>query len=270
MRLRAISWFCGLVLGVNAAFALEVELAYIGDPADAVYSGVSQGLEEANLQGQFLGQRYRLTSFAPGERNRAPSSQAAVLLAALEDSELVELGEAAPGRAVFDLASGSDALRQRCLPNLLHILPSTRMKADALAQWQRLHPESRAQVQAWHPDFTKYAAEQLNRRYRKAQGRDMDDRAWAGWAAVKMVADSVARLGTAEATPLLDYLKTELAFDGQKGVTMSFRKNGQLRQMLLIVEGPRIVGEAPVKGVVDPTDLDSLGPVDCATSSDSS
>ena len=270
MRLRAISWFCGLALGANAAFALEVELAYIGDPADAVYSGVSQGLEEANLQGQFLGQRYRLTSFAPGELNRAPASQAAVLLAALEDSELVELGERAPGRAVFDLGSESDALRARCLPNLLHILPSTRMKADALAQWQRLHPESRAQVQAWHPDFTKYAAEQLNRRYRKAQGRDMDDRAWAGWAAVKMVADSVARLGTAEATPLLDYLKTALAFDGQKGVTMSFRKNGQLRQMLLIVEGPRIVGEAPVKGVVDPTDLDSLGPVDCATSSDSS
>ncbi|MDQ3775994.1 MAG: hypothetical protein M3461_17375 [Pseudomonadota bacterium] len=88
----------------------------------------------------------------------------------------------------------------------------------------------------------------------------MDDRAWAGWAAVKMVADSVARLGRAEATPLLDYLKTALAFDGQKGVTMSFRKNGQLRQMLLIVEGPRIVGEAPVKGVVDPTHLDSLGP----------
>lgn len=270
MRLLAISWFCGLALGANVAFALEVELAYIGDPADAAYSGVSQGIEEANLQGQFLGQRYRLTSFAPGERNRAPSSQAAVLLAALDDRELVELGERAPGRAVFDLASGSDALRQRCLPNLLHILPSTRMKADALAQWQRLHPESRAQVQAWHSDFTKYAAEQLNRRYRKAQGRDMDDRAWAGWAAVKMVADSVARLGTAEATPLLDYLKTALAFDGQKGVTMSFRKNGQLRQILLIVEGPRIVGEAPVKGVVDPTDLDSLGPVDCATSSDSS
>lgn len=270
MSLRVIFWFFCLALGANAAPALEVELAYIGDPADAVYSGVSQGIEEANLQGQFLGQRYRLTSFAPGERNRAPSSQAAVLLAALEDSELVELAERAPGRAVFDLGSGSDALRARCLPNLLHVLPSIRMKADALAQWQRLHPESRAQVQAWHPNFTKYAAEQLNLRYRKAQGRDMDDRAWAGWAAVKMVADSVARLGRAEATPLLDYLKTDLAFDGQKGVTMSFRKNGQLRQMLLIVEGPRIVGEAPVKGVVDPTDLDSLGPVDCATSSDSS
>lgn len=248
MRLRATTGLFWLALGANAAPALGVELAYIGDPADAVYSGVSQGLEEANVQGQFLGQRYRLTRFAPGELDRASASQAALLLAALEDRELVELGERAPGRAVFNLGSGSDALRQRCLPNLLHILPSTRMKADALAQWRRLHPESRAQVQAWHPDFTKYAAEQLNRRYRKAQGRDMDNRAWAGWTAVKMVADSVARLSTAEATPLLDYLKTDLAFDGQKGVTMSFRKNGQLRQMLLIVEGPRIVGEAPVKG----------------------
>jgi len=220
----------------------------------AALAGVSEG--DADL----LKQAFNIKTVGDLGRNKYFKTAAA----------LVELAERAPGRAVFDLGSGSDALRARCLPNLFHVLPSIRMKADALAQWRRLHPESRAQVQAWHPNFTKYAAEQLNLRYRKAQRRDMDDRAWAGWAAVKMVADSVARLDTAEASPLLDYLKTDLAFDGQKGVTMSFRKNGQLRQMLLIVEGPRIVGEAPVKGVVDPTDLDSLGPVDCATSSDSS
>ncbi|MGH8564737.1 MAG: ABC transporter substrate-binding protein [Gammaproteobacteria bacterium] len=209
---------------------------------------MSQGLEEANLQGQFLGQRYRLTSFVPGEIDRAPASQAAVLLAALGDSELVKLGQLAPGRAVFDLGSESDTLRARCLPNLLHILPSTRMKADALAQWQHLHPGSRARVQAWHPNFTKYAAEQLNQRYRKAQGRDMDDRAWAGWAAVKMVADPVARLGTAEATPLLDYLKTDLAFDGQKGVTMSFRKKRAVAPDALDRGGPAHRGRGPGQG----------------------
>ena len=40
---------------------------------------------------------------------------------------------------------------------------------------------------------------------------------------------------------------------------MSFRETGQLRQPLLLVDGDRIVGEAPVRGVVDTTYLDSLG-----------
>jgi len=40
---------------------------------------------------------------------------------------------------------------------------------------------------------------------------------------------------------------------------MSFRDTGQLRQTLLLVENGEIVAEAPVRGVVDPDDLDSLG-----------
>ena len=91
----------------------------------------------------------------------------------------------------------------------------------------------------------------------------MDDRAWAGWAALKMLADSVARIQNAEPAKLLDYLKTKLVFDGQKGVTMKFRATGQLSQILLIIENGKPVGEAPVKGVVDPLDLDSLGAVEC-------
>ncbi len=259
--------FCGLLALASCASpalatpgaAREIELAYIGDAADPAYGGVSQGLEEANLQGQFLGQRYRLTIFKPGAIREAANSKALAVLATLKDADLVRLAAMDPQRAVFDLGSESDAIREKCAPNLLHVLPSAKMKADALAQWHRLHPESRAEARAWHPEFTKYAAEQLNRRFRKAQGRDMGDPAWAAWAAVKMIADSVARMNTAEPARLLHFLKTELAFDGQKGVTMSFRPNGQLRQILLIVEGARIVGEAPVKGMVDATDLDSIG-----------
>ncbi len=243
--------------------AREIELAYIGEVSVPAYLGVSQGLEEANLQGRFLGQRYRLTAFETAALDRVQAGKAVAILAALPDDQLVKLAERAEERAVFDLGSESDPLRQKCLPNLLHILPSAAMKADALAQWRRLHPESKAEAKAWHPAFTKYAAEQLNRRFRKAQGRDMDDPAWAGWAAVKMIADSVARMDAVEPAALLRYLRTDLSFDGQKGVTMSFRNDGQLRQILLLVEGPRILGEAPVKGVVDATDLDSLGAAAC-------
>ena len=62
---------------------------------------------------------------------------------------------------------------------------------------------------------------------------------------------------------LLEYLKNELTFDGQKGSNMNFRKNGQLRQLILLVENDKIITEAPVRGVAKPPTLDSLGILDC-------
>ena len=53
-------------------------------------------------------------------------------------------------------------------------------------------------------------------------------------------------------------------FDGIKGVPQSFRPNGQMRQRLLLVDdNGKIVAEAPIRGVVDGNDLDTLGQVSC-------
>ncbi|MGH8507426.1 MAG: ABC transporter substrate-binding protein [Gammaproteobacteria bacterium] len=239
------------------AAPIEVHLHYAGVPGHAAFLGVTQGLDEANLQGRFLGQRYAL------DFERDARARPAAILAVLEDRALVTLAGQHPGIPVFNLSSETDALRFNCMANLLHVLPSREMKRDALAQWRKLHPDSEARVQAWHPDFKKYSAEQLSKRFLKARGRAMDDAAWAGWAAVKLLSDSVARLGVAEPERLLAYIRTQLAFDGQKGIDMSFRSNGQLRQPLFLVEGGKVVGEAPVKGVVDIEDLDSLGSSAC-------
>ena len=46
---------------------------------------------------------------------------------------------------------------------------------------------------------------------------------------------------------------------------MSFRDTGQLRQPLLLVAGDHVLGEAPVRGVVEIEDLDSLGATHCAS-----
>ena len=46
---------------------------------------------------------------------------------------------------------------------------------------------------------------------------------------------------------------------------MSFRVTGQLRQPLLLVENGKLLNEeAPVRGVVDPDDYDSLGITGCS------
>ncbi|MGH8471523.1 MAG: ABC transporter substrate-binding protein [Gammaproteobacteria bacterium] len=247
-----------LIMLIRTAMAapIEIRLHYVGAREEAAFLGVTQGLEEANLQGRFLGQRYVLDVEDAQARPTA-------ILAALEEEALVAVAGRHPGIPVFNLSSDTDALRAKCLANLLHVIPSREMKRDALAQWRKLHPDSEARAQAWHPEFKKYSAEQLSKRFFKARGQAMDDGAWAGWAAVKLLSDSVARLDAAEPESLLDYIKTRLAFDGQKGIDMNFRPNGQLRQPLLLVEGGKIVGEAPVKGVVDIEDLDSLGSSTC-------
>jgi ABC transporter substrate binding protein (PQQ-dependent alcohol dehydrogenase system) len=116
---------------------------------------------------------------------------------------------------------------------------------------------------AWHSTFEKYAAAQLNKRYRDSFATPMVDEAWAGWAAVKIVSDTVARTQSAAPAALREALRGAIAFDGQKGVEMDFRADGQLRQPLLLIHEDTVVGEAPVRGVAEVEDLDSLGTGAC-------
>ena len=146
-------------------------------------------------------------------------------------------------------------------PNLLNISISQQMKQDALAQWLAKHPGSKAHVQSWHESFRKFAASQLNSRFTKASGIIMDDDSWAGWAAVKLISDTVARIQSDDATKMLNYLRNDIAFDGQKGAGATFRQTGQLRQLVLLIENNKIMAEAPLRGVKG--GLDSLGLLSC-------
>lgn len=240
----------------------EVTLVFVGEEDSSAYRGAQQGLAEAQAQGEFLGQRYVLAV------QPAPTStpiSAAAVIAAVDHAGLLTLVEANPGIPVLNALLTDDALRRDCRANLLHVLPSVGMGKDALAQWATANPGmSGVTAQAWHPAFEKYAAAQLNKRYRETFARPMDDPAWAGWASVKLLSDTVAREQTADPAVLLDALRTRLAFDGQKGVDMRFRADGQLEQPLLLIANDKILGEAPVRGVAEPEDLDSLGDVECA------
>lgn len=248
-----------LVLWVSAA-AEEVRLVYVGATEGTVWLGVTQGLEEAKLLGSFTGHTYSTQPMTPEALWQARTIPPPAAVVAATDAEtLLRLAAnlSAASVAVLNLTADDDTLRQACLPNLFHIPPSARMKADAVAQWQKKHPAATVQARAWHDDFTKFAARELNNRFRKAHGVPMDDAAWAGWAAIKMLSETVARTQTTEPGRILAYLRHELEFDGQKGVPHTFRDTGQLRQPLLIVEEGKLLGEAPVRGVAD--SLDSLG-----------
>lgn len=262
-RLGAVLALATTLHAIPAARAMDIAFLYVGNADDTALLGAQQGLAEANLQGRFLGQSYRLEIRAPG----SPGSLAgfAAVLAAVDADAVRALAGSADGVPVFNLAARDDALRGTCLPNMLHVIPSDAMARDAVQQWHMKHPDAPVSAAAWHSDFQKYAARDLNKRYRAASGRPMDDHAWAGWAAVKMTSDTVARLNSAEPGAVLGFLRSELRFDGQKGAEMTFRESGQLRQPLLIIEGGNIAGEAPVRGVAGPDELDSLGMDTCNT-----
>lgn len=244
----------GLCLLPMAGGAQEEYLVYFVGAQDSALLGARQGISEAQLQGRFLQQDYRLVQFTDAAALPRPIPAVAIVTN-LPAAPLLQLARERADVPVFNVGADEDSLRTACLPNLLHVQPSQRMKADALAQWRERHPQSKARAQAWHHGFKKFAARDLNKRFRKAFDTAMDDAAWAGWAAVKMASDLLARGTAGDANTLLRQLRTALTFDGQKGDAMDFRANGQLRQLVLLVEDDRPVGEAPLRGKT----LDSLG-----------
>lgn len=237
-----------------------LRFAFVGEERAGAAAGAAQGIHEANLQGRFLGQHYSLENIAAADLEATdPAGYIAVIVAG-DAALLQQVGRRFKDHAVFNVRAHDDALRAACAPNLLHVIPSSKMLADARAQWLQKHPGEEVSASAWHPDFVKFAARDLNKRYRKRFSLPMEQYAWAGWAAIKMTSDSVARKNLREPGELLEHLKTALSFDGQKGLDMNFRPTGQLRQPLLLLDAQgRLLGEAPVRGVAAPTDVDSLG-----------
>ena len=235
--------------------------AFIGDSGKTAFLGAKQGLDEANLQGQFLNQNYTLDVIKTEDALITDYSDYIAVIAAVDRDTFQKLSEHLPGKPVFNVWLDDDVLRTQCRPNTLHIVPSRQMKQDAIAQWQKIHPDAVVVAQTWHPDYVKFAARDLNKRFAKTHDVKMDDPAWAGWAAIKMSSDTIARQKITDFAKLLSYLKTSLVFDGQMGVDMNFRPTGQLRQPLLLVADGKIAGEAPVRGVSD--SLDSLGNTEC-------
>jgi hypothetical protein len=249
-----------LSLTTAVACAQELSIVYVGEADAAAALGARQGLAEAVAQGEFLGITFRLVS---ADEPQAQDAAPVAIIAAVNATRLLQIAEQNPDVPVFNTTAGDTILREFCRDNLFHVGPSDAMLEDAERQWQRKAPGSPAQARAWHRTFRKYAAAQLNGRFRERFGRDMDDDAWAGWAALKLLSDTLVRQPALSGTRLIEELQTNLAFDGQKGIGMSFRETGQLRQPLLLVENDKIVGEAPVRGIVGTTNLDSLGLAFC-------
>lgn len=118
-------------------------------------------------------------------------------------------------------------------------------------------------AQAWAPNFERYGAPQLARRFTREARRPMTGHDWAAYVATKAVLQvAVAQPGRIAAGAVNAGLaKPDFALDGVKGVRLSFRAwDRQLRQPMLLSDGIAVLGMAPVEGVLHPRNvLDTLG-----------
>lgn len=155
-----------------------------------------------------------LGSGADGVVSAIPGSAGAGLLVAAADRGLVVLDVAGAGPLPRPaLAAGR---------RIFHVRPPA------------AHDPTVAAPDLWHATLHRYGAEQLNERYERRFGAPMDSMAWAGWFAVKALAETLLRQGGGDASG--DALATAIArsgFDGHKGQPLSFdAATGVLRQPL--------------------------------------
>lgn len=141
---------------------------------------------------------------------------------------------------LIDIAARRPA--DECDDREFHVLPlldSTQWMASGSRE-----PFARyASLVAWDSSLERFGAAQLNERYQRRFGTAMDERAWAGWMAVKAVLDAVMRSETSEPCALERFLVGARArFDGHKGVQLFFDpRSHELVQPLYVRGG---VGEA--------------------------
>lgn len=113
---------------------------------------------------------------------------------------------------------------------------------------------------AWHSQFERYGAPQVVRRFVKAVKRPMTAHDWAAWMAGKtLVAIATAVPKGPAAAWAQALVKTPV--DGSKGGSLTYRPwDGQLRQTMLLTDGQGVISQAPIDGLLHPTNvLDTLG-----------
>jgi ABC transporter substrate binding protein (PQQ-dependent alcohol dehydrogenase system) len=119
----------------------RLERAYLGHPGGPAIDGVQVALKEAAFELEAAGVALQLETVpvadaaaARAAAQKAERAGAAALLTDLDPAATLAVADAVQ-RPVLNLGDASDRLRERdCRPRLLHLLPSERMRADALAQ----------------------------------------------------------------------------------------------------------------------------------------
>ncbi len=229
--------------------------------------GVTMGVEEAARSARLFGGDVRLERIAGTNPIARPHTRPSQELAAIVGGEtadeclaLASSSEQARLLYLNTLCISDDLRGRRCNRYMFHVAPSERMLAGARAT-------NEGAVTAWDPSLQAFGADTLNQRFRARFDRPMDADAWAGWFAVKALAEATLRAQQPSTSGLIDFFESDRGtVDGHKGRPLSFRPwDHQLRQPLYVRSSPeqRIPTEVP-RAAGDPSRdsrdvLDMLG-----------
>lgn len=114
----------------------------------------------------------------------------------------------------------------------------------------------------WHRVVESWGAAQLQSRFRKLAGRDMNSEDYAAWAAIRSIGTSITDLNSGNPAEIRDFLFSDkFQLGGFKGRRLTFRDwNGQLRQPIPLVHPEGLVARAPFEGFLHPdSEMDTLG-----------
>jgi ABC transporter substrate binding protein (PQQ-dependent alcohol dehydrogenase system) len=115
---------------------------------------------------------------------------------------------------------------------------------------------------AWTPAFQSYSALQMQHRFGLLAHREMTERDYGGWLAVRTAGEAAIRSGKTSPTDLRNFLRSDrFEVAGFKGEGLTFRRwDQQLRQPVLLAQPLMVVSMSPQKGFLHPNFLtDTLG-----------
>jgi ABC transporter substrate binding protein (PQQ-dependent alcohol dehydrogenase system) len=333
----------------------HVERAYLGHALGSLRDAVQMSIDDAQVELESANNKITLEALTANDEKaaiaaaiKAEKSGAHFILVDAPAAWLPALA-ASVNVPVINVSATADSLREKsCHKNLLHTIPSERMRADAMAQslvarkWKNVllltgaaeadAARSQAAVAAlkrygltltaqksfkistdprerhlanplllsaglnydavwvvdsegefarslpyntslprpvvgdagmvalaWHPQFERYGALQLSKRFFKIAKRSMTSQDWAAWVATKSIVTWASQV-PGPSSPSVAQLQS-LPLDGYKGVSLQYRSwDRQLRQPILLTDGQGILDTAPQAGIMHAKNaLDTLG-----------
>jgi len=227
-----------------------ITAARANSEAASIAHGVMLGAAEAKQTAGLFGGDVELYDASAGRDAIASASglisqrQIQVLIG-VSAEDAVALSKLAEQRHIifFNVASRAQSLRAACRRYTFHVEASEPMYSNAALLGRQAPARSLGGVLSgaaddsvvlWGSTLERYGASQINNRYRARYRTGMEGGAWAGWAAVKFVAEAALRTKSTDPAKLIEYLESSAtSFDGHKGWPLSFRfADHQLRQPL--------------------------------------
>lgn len=231
-------------------------------PLRSALNGARLGLDEAAHTYELLGRDIGMVELPAADRAALHDFDATVSVAELAQLQppvcsgfppvFIDararpgvLPDCGPADADAPLAIGVDAVDR--LRVLDAAIDDAREVGSAAAS-----REAAPDVLLWHPALHRYGARQLNDRFEARFRQPMDEHAWAGWLAVKMIAEASLRARTRDAAAIRARLTDRAArFDGHKGQPLRFAPDGRLVQPIYLLRHGRIF---QVPGATEPLD----------------